>query len=154
MRGEGKVGGKWNRSYGGHMSPSKHAQTYIDLHLLPGRHSLGGFEPKRNRHAVFFSPTLCSSPGPSSSTSTILEKVDDYESAMDAVSECIAECSVENLLDLLSYCALGLFPYCCHHLPSSSTFSIFGNRLFQTRCSALTHHDAGPALASMLMLTC
>ena len=125
-----------NRSYGGHMSPSKHVhiKIYTCCQKLPGRHSLGGFEPKRYRRAVFFSPTLCSSPGPSSSTSTILEKVNDYEWARDAVSECIAECSVENILDLLSYYALGLFPCWCHHLPSSSTFSIFGNRLFQMRC--------------------
>ena len=133
MRGEGKVGGQMEKKLWRSHVPQQ-AQTYIDLHLLPGRHSLGGFEPKRYRRAVFFSPTLCSSSGPSSSTSTILEKVDDYESAMDAVSECIAECSVENLLDLLSYYALGLFPCWYHHLPSSSTFSIFGNRLFQMRC--------------------
>ena len=123
------------------------------MYIYTGRHSLGGFEPKRNRHAVFFSPTLCSSPGPSSSTSTILEKVNDYESAMDAVSECIAERSVENLLDLLSYYALGLFPCWYHHLPSSFTFSIFGNRLFQMRCFCSYSHDAGPVLASIQILT-
>ena len=110
--GRGRLGGKWKRSYGGHMSPSKHVhiKIYTCCQKLPGRHSLGGFEPKRYRRAVFFSPTLCSSSGPSSSTSTILEKVNDYEWAMDAVSECIAECSGENLLDLPSYYAFRSLP--------------------------------------------
>ena len=43
-------------------------------------------------------------------------------------------CRAFSRKSLPSYYALGPFHYCCHHLRSSSTFSIFGNRLFHMRC--------------------